>query len=158
PTYGYLLDNDGAVVGALITIFSSLGAADGGKTRCNVSSWFVESAFRPYASLLVSKALGRKNVTYLNITPAPHTVPIVRAQGYVQYNDGVFIAAPALQISGPDLRITAAVEGASPRDVDCFEQELLCEHARFGCTSLWCMMGDRTFPLVFRRRRLKGMP
>jgi hypothetical protein len=158
PRYGYLLDSDGAVVGALITIFSSIETGVDCKTRCNVSSWFVKPAFRPFASLLVSKALSRKNVTYVNITPAPHTLPIVQAQGYLRYNDGIFIAVPALQMSGPNVRVVAAESGRAPRDVDPFEQQLLSEHATFGCTSLWCTAGDGSFPLVFRRRRLKGMP
>src|SRR3954468_24124455 len=54
PKYGYLLESGGAVVGAILLI-SSLGRS--GTIRCNVSSWFVEPAFRGYASLMVSKAL-----------------------------------------------------------------------------------------------------
>src|SRR5262245_54977363 len=60
PKYGYLLEHDGAAVGAILLIFSRLGCGDRTTIRCNVSSWFVEPAFRSYATLLVSKALGHK--------------------------------------------------------------------------------------------------
>src|SRR5689334_7800278 len=53
--YGYLLESGRTVVGAVLLIFSNSGDAD--TIKCNVSSWFVEPAFRGYASLLVRKAL-----------------------------------------------------------------------------------------------------
>src|SRR5581483_5345863 len=51
PRYGYLLDADGSVVGALILIFSE---RPGRRIRCNVSSWFVAPDYRAYAAALVS--------------------------------------------------------------------------------------------------------
>jgi hypothetical protein len=158
PKFGYLLDADRAVVGAIITIFSRIEDGAHRRTRCSVSSWFVKPGFRSYASLLVSKALSRKDVTYLNITPAPHTVPIVRAQGYSRYNEGIFVAAPALQMSAARVRIVSAQEHCLPQEADPFEQGLLSEHARFGCMSFWCRTSDGCVPFVFRRRRLRGVP
>src|SRR5215471_17367697 len=84
PRFGFLLESDGAVVGAILQIFSGSPAGDGGPTapRCSVSSWYVDAEFRGYASLLVAQALKQKDVTYLNVSAAPHTRPIVEAQGY----------------------------------------------------------------------------
>src|SRR5437660_524621 len=53
PRFGYLLDADGAAVGAILTIFSCRENGSRHSTRCNLSSWCVKPAFRPYASLLV---------------------------------------------------------------------------------------------------------
>ena len=54
-------------------IFSEVATGATPKIRCNVSSWYVEPAFRSFASLLVLRALKNKDVTYLNISPAPAT-------------------------------------------------------------------------------------
>jgi hypothetical protein len=156
PKYGYMLESDGAAVGAVLLISSTLRRGDTVTVRCNVSSWFVAPAFRGYASLFVSKALCHHSVTYLNITPAPHTVPIVRAQGYAQYNKGVFVAAPALQRRSGGARVIAA-NTRPPAQSEPFEHELLLEHARYGCTSLWCIADGRAHPFVFRPRVLKGI-
>jgi hypothetical protein len=158
PKYGYLLESAGAAVGAILLIFSSLRGGHTTTIRCNLSSWFVEPAFRSYASLLVSKALSHKNVTYLNITPAPRTVPILLAQGYSQYSRGIFVALPALQrrAGKAKVRIVPAESGL-PIGGEPFEHELLLEHARYGCVSLWCVTDDRACPLVFRPRVLKGI-
>src|SRR5205823_4624665 len=85
PKYGYLLECRGAPVGVLLLISSAIDANGNTRIRCNVSSWYVEPAFRSYAAMLVSHALKYKHVTYFNITPNRSTLPILEAQGYVRY-------------------------------------------------------------------------
>jgi len=94
PKYGYLLESGEVPVGALLLICSTL--REGGRlaTRCNLSSWYVEPAYRAYATLLVSQALVDKDATYTNVSAAPHTWPIIEAQGFSRYCDGVFVAVP----------------------------------------------------------------
>jgi hypothetical protein len=157
PKYGYMLESGGTVVGAILLIFSQLRSGAATTIRCNVSSWYVEPAFRSYASLFVSKALSRRDVTYLNITPAPHTVPIVRAQGYSQYNKGVFVAAPALRRSGGARVTVVAADAAAPAQAATFEHELLLEHAKYGCISLWCVADDGAYPFVLRPRSIRSV-
>jgi hypothetical protein len=154
PRYGYLLENDGALVGVILLIFSV--TPGDGAIRANVSSWYVEPAFRSYAPLLVSQALKLKTVTYLNISPAPHTWPILDAQGYQRYSNGIFVALPALSGSGGGARVLAA--DARPHGpFESFERDLLVDHAGFGCISLWCTMPGRAYPFVFRPRIVKGV-
>jgi len=158
PRYGYLLDNEGAAVGAILLIFSSVPGNDQNTIRCNVSSWIVEPAFRSYASLLVNKALKQKDVTYLNITPAPHTVQILLAQRYEQHNRGLFIAVPALKLRCPATDVSIVHPGSSPpASGRPDEHALLLEHAKYGCLSIWCVTGDRAYPFIFRKRAIKGI-
>jgi hypothetical protein len=156
PQYGYLLESAGVVVGAVLLIFSELRSSGQTTIRCNVSSWFVAPEFRGYASLFVSKALRLKNVTYVNVTPAPHTLSMVRAQGYSQYSNGLFVALPALQFGSSNAKISLAMAD-DPRaaQFDPFERQLLLEHAQYGCLSLWCIAAERAYPFVFRRRMFK---
>ncbi len=163
PKYGYLLENDGIAVGAILQIFSTqeaTGRDAGGKatTRCNVSSWYVDPAFRSYATFLVSQALKQKGITYLNITSVPHTRPIVEAQGYLRYSNGIFASLPFLSRSqaGFDVRIITA--GTQPQALfEEHERDLLKDHAGFGCICLWCEAAGRAYPFVFRERRVKGL-
>jgi hypothetical protein len=158
PKYGYLLESNGAVVGAILLIFSKLGSGNAAAIRCSVSSWFVEPSFRSYATLLASKALSHKNVTYLNITPAIHTLPIIQVQGFSQYSKGIFLALPALQLRFPRARVMLAAPDRRPSaQFEPFERELLSEHAKCGCLSLWCETAERAYPFVFRPRTHKGI-
>jgi hypothetical protein len=158
PKYGYLMQNDGVPVGVLLQIFSKIHSADGPMTRCNVSSWYVEPAFRSYAPLLVSQALKRRDVTYLNISSAPHTRTIAEAHGYTRYSDGVFVAMPSLRAPPADTRVRIV---SADTDPDAYfephERALLLEHAGYGCTSLWCIASGRAHPFVFRSRLAKGL-
>jgi hypothetical protein len=166
PRFGYLLESHGAAVGAILQIFSTQRAGSAGieekaekaTTRCNVSSWYVDPAFRSYAPLLVSQALKQKGVTYLNISSIPHTRPILEAQGYVRYSNGVFIALPCL--SRAPAGIPARIIAADTQPQAPFEQhecELLRDHAEDGCMSLWCETPGRAYPFVFRARLVKRL-
>ena len=153
PRYGYVLENGGNPVGAILLIFAA--APGDGTLRANVSSWYVDPAFRGYASLLVSQALKRKDVTYLNISPVRHTWPILEAQGYARYSNGVFVALPAVQRSGAGgVRILRA-DGGPDAPFAPFERDLMIEHAAYGCLSVWCVTPERAFPFVFRPRYVK---
>jgi hypothetical protein len=156
PKYGYLLESGGVPVGTLLLICSTTRVGNKLAARCNLSSWYVEPAFRSYAPLLVSRALAHKDVTYLNVSPAPNTWPIIEAQGFSRYCDGVFVAAPAL--SGLFSRTRVKVFDANTRPLvahDPFEQEILMQHADLGCISLWCAAPEHAYPFVFRQRWAK---
>ncbi len=158
PKYGYLLESSGVVVGAILLICSTVPAGDTAATRCNLSSWYVDPAFRAYAPMLVSQALRHKNVTYLNVSPAPHTRPIIEAQGFSRYCDGIFIALPMFKglFGGPQV---AVFEANRQPDVpfDRRDQEMLAAHAAHGCVSLWCAAPERAYPFVFRPRLVRGV-
>jgi hypothetical protein len=156
PQYGYLVARDGEPVGAILVICSTVRAGDGFTTRCNLSSWYVEPAFRSYAPLLVSRALAHKDVTYLNVSPAPHTTPIIEAQGFARYSDGLFVAVPMLKdlFGGERVQVIEAHERV-PVEIDPFEREILRQHAALGCISFWCVAAGRAYPFVFRPRIVK---
>jgi hypothetical protein len=159
PKYGYLLESNGVPVGAILLIFSALGAAEASRVRCNVSSWYVEPEFRGYASMLVSQALRHKDVTYVNVSPAPNTWPIIEAQGFSRYCDGIFVAVPLLNLFAGDSRAKVIKAGAQADErFDPVERDLLLQHAKLGCISVWCVTKEQACPFVFRRRIVKGIP
>jgi len=158
PKYGYLLESDGAPVGVILLIFSSIPGHDAAAMRCNVSSWYVEPAFRGHAALLISQAIKHKNVTYVNISPAMHTRPIVEAQGFARYTTGQFVAAPMLsRARGDDGAKVLGVDDMVPNvPFEPSERDLLGLHRDYGCLALWCVTAERAYPFVLMPRRVKG--
>jgi hypothetical protein len=157
PKYGYLLETDGTLVGAILMICSTMQVGETSAPRCNLSSWYVEPAFRAYAPMLVSQALRHKGVTYLNVSAAPHTWPIIEAQGFSRYSDGIFISLPALnRTSGSETVEVFDAHQQPAVGFDRFEQEILLQHTKHGCISLWCATSDHAYPFVFRPRLVKG--
>jgi hypothetical protein len=157
PKYGYLLETGGSLVGAILMICSAMRAGDRLVPRCNLSSWYVEPAFRTYAPLLVSQAMRHKDVTYMNVSAAPHTWPIIEAQGFARYSEGIFVCVPALQRTpGADKVEVLGAHSPPATAVDAFEREILLQHAEHGCTGVWVVSGGRAYPFVFRPRLVKG--
>jgi hypothetical protein len=156
PKYGYLLETGGRPVGAILMICSAVRAGETLAPRCNLSSWYVEPAFRTYAALLVSHALRHKDVTYTNVSAAPHTWPIIEAQGFARYSDGLFVCLPALQRLAASDEAEVLPQAPPAIAVDTFEQKIVVQHAEHGCIGLWCVSDGQAYPFVFRPRLVKG--
>jgi hypothetical protein len=157
PKYGYLMENAGVAVGVLLLICSRIPDGDAFATRCSLSSWYVDPAFRAYAPMLVSQAIRDKGVTYLNVSPAPQTRSIIEAQGFSRYSDGTFATLP--MFNGLFNRPKAHVFDASRQPkvrCDPRDQQILATHATYGCVSLWCVADGRAYPFVFRPRLTRG--
>ncbi len=73
PRYGYLLETEAGPVGAVLLLCSESLESGEARIRCNASSWYTEPAYRMHAPMLIAAALKRRDVTYTNVSPAPHT-------------------------------------------------------------------------------------
>ena len=157
PKYGRVLESDGAIVGAIILIFSTIQSQSGPRVRCHVTGWCVEPDFRPYAALFFARDLKYRDVTYLNLS-AQSTAElrrIIEVQGFTKYVDGQFIAT-TLQAAfgGGKAKIVGAAETPNA-PFEPFEQELLKDHESYGCICFWCVTPERAYPFVFRPRLFK---
>jgi hypothetical protein len=139
PRFGYMLDCDGLPVGVLLLLYMSRADGAAMAIYCNLSSWYVEPAFRNYAPLLTKIAQKNKEVTYINISPARWTWPIIETQGFTPYCSGLFFSMPALSRLGPGITVeTVAPDARTIEGLSANEVELLARHARYGCLGLIC--------------------
>jgi hypothetical protein len=149
PRYGYVLTANEALVGIVLLIFS----APPGELypRCNLSSWYVEDRYRPYASALVRKALAKRDVVYINISSVAHTRKTIVEQGFSCASEGVFLSIGALAEAPAGARIDEidADDGPAGR-----QSTLLAEHSRAGCVSVTCTLDGQAHPFVFLRRKI----
>jgi hypothetical protein len=157
PRFGYMLDHEGTPVGALLLIYTARDDGDRTSIRCNLSSRYVEPAFRNRAPMLTKVAQRHKDVTYANISPAHWTWPIIEAQGFRTYCGGLFFSFPALSRPAKGMRVVVvqkdaqAVDGLSEADV-----ALPARYAAYGCLSLVCRAADgRGFPFVLQPMRIR---
>ena len=157
PRFGYLLDHGGVAVGVLLLLYTSRSSGGTPTIYCNLSSWYVDPAFRNYAPLLTKIAQRNKEVTYLNISPATWTWPIIETQGFGCYCSGMFVSIPAL--SRPRTGTTVEMISPEPRAIEglpAAEAELLVRHARYGCLSLLCRtQGGDAVPFILLPMRIR---
>ncbi len=157
PRYGYLLEHQGVPVGCLLLIYSSKTIDGEAAACCNVSSWYVDPAFRNYAALFASMAQKRKEITYFNVTPAVATWPILEALGFVPYCRGLCFSVPALSRRGRGMTVEAVTQDtALVAGLQDAELAMLKRHADYGCLSLVCRTAGEAHPFIFfslRKRR-----
>jgi hypothetical protein len=157
PRFGYMIDNSGVPAGVLLLLYSVRSDGAESAIYCNLSSWYVEPAFRNYAPMLTKIAQKNKEVTYINISPATWTWPIIETQGFGAYCTGLFFSIPAVSRVPAGMSIetvmagTKAVAGLSTTEV-----EMLARHARYGCLSLVCrtVNGD-ALPFILLPMRIR---
>lgn len=158
PRFGYVLESSGSLVGVLLVIAAEVPDGDSMRVRGNVSSWYVEAPFQPYGMLLERHALRQRAVTYVNVTPAPHTLRGLIAQGYRQYVSGRTVTVPILARGGQNCAVAPVDANLVPGGgLSAAEVKLLREHARWGCICLTSTVDGQRFPFVFARRRRYGV-
>jgi hypothetical protein len=156
PRFGYLLEHDGAAVGVLLLIYTDRGSESHPQIWCNLSSWYVEPAFRNYATMLTRIAQRLPEVTYVNISAVRQTWPILEAQGFRSYCNGLFLSIPSISRTGLSARIEQV--GADARTLNGIpsdEAELLIRHARYGCLSIVVRSEQGAVPLVLQDVRVR---
>jgi hypothetical protein len=153
PKYGYLLESSNGVVGVILLIYSQRAGPAGTSIRCNLSSWCVDKEFRGYAVVLHATAVKRKDVTYVNVSPAPHTRRAIEAVRFKRFCEGQIVFAPVLSPSRGKVRVTSFAEDAPEAALlSQSEREILIEHAALGCRSLVCVKDGVAYPFVLQRR------
>ena len=163
PRFGYLMEHDGTAVGCLLLICARRTIDGAIADTCNVSSWYVDPAFRNFAALFASMVQKRKDITYFNITPVRPSWPILEAQGYTSYCSGQYFALPSLSSRGAMMSIQrVTVDSAPVKGLSADDDAKLRRHAGYGHLSLVCRSGGRVLPFIFfhlrKRRGVIPMP
>ena len=154
PVFGYLLEADGRPVGVLLTLYTATNFRADTIVRCNLSSWYVEPAFRSFATLLDRMPFRDPKVTLFNVTPAPHTRAMHEARGFVRYGRGQIVAFPALARADNRVRMRVVTDLDLLDDLDPAERALVRDHLSYGCICLVWSDGGGSHPLVFQRCRI----
>ena len=154
PIYGYLLEAEGRPVGVLLTLYTATDFRGETTIRCNLSSWYVEPAYRSYATLLDRMPYRDPKVTLFNVTPAPHTRAMHEARGFVRYGLGQILAFPALARARARIRMRVVADLDGLDDLHPSERALVRDHLSYGCLCLVWSDGQRSHPMVFQRCRI----
>jgi hypothetical protein len=153
PRYGYALEADGRIVGVILLLFSRRATEIEGGVRCNISSWCVDKEYRSHAVLLHMMAVKHKEVTYLNISPARHTLGAIEALGFRRFSNGQIFLAPVLSRPRRGVRVRAFTEnGPDSALLSEEERRILADHAALGCRALVCVKDGAAYPFVFQDR------
>lgn len=156
PRYGYILEAGHQLVGVLLLISTLRRTGNQQSLFSNISSWYVEPAYRSYGALLYKRAIASNQTTYLNLSATTHVRRIVEGFGFERYTEGQ-VAAPlalARNQTSASVRIIGA-DNFAVCNLDESERRLLENQAEYGCIAFCCLVHDRCLPFVFVPRVVK---
>lgn len=93
PNCGFMLVDDGRLVGALGAIYSNRIVRGRPIRFCNLSSWTVLPAYRSKGLLLLNTVLKQAGYVFTNLSPAPETMPIYQRLRFRQIDTTRWIVA-----------------------------------------------------------------
>jgi uncharacterized protein CbrC (UPF0167 family) len=156
--HGYMLEAGGAGVGVLLTLKSRRLGPDGRpRDVVNLSSWFIEPAYRWSAIAMLRAAMADKAALYTDLTAAPQVAELNRKVGMESWSSGMILAsaAPFAVLPGRrGARVLPLVEAAGL--IEDHEKALLDWHQREGLIAAVLIDGAAQ-PLLFRVISRKGV-
>ncbi|KAA2244393.1 GNAT family N-acetyltransferase [Salinarimonas soli] len=120
PNHGFLLEENGAIVGMLGAIYSKREIRGEEHDICNLSCWCVLPDHRKQSLALLLTLVKQPGYTFVNLTPALQVLEIGKAFGfqifeggrYMLLNRPRFAAAPGIRVLTPETVDPARLDGA----------------------------------------------
>jgi hypothetical protein len=159
PNAGYMLLDDGRVVGAHLAFYSER-AIDGRPERfCNLGAWCVEPKYRLHGLRLLKALLAQDDYHFTDLSPSGSVVDINERLKFAFLDTETAVSPnlpwPTLPGRTAILTDRAAIEVALSGD----ELALYRDHADLGAARhLVIRRGERSCYVVFRADRRKGLP
>lgn len=157
---GQLLIDKGRASGVLLTP-ASLRTGSNGVTRCviNLSSWYVEPQSRWLALRMLRKVMSNPDAIYTDLTPTAEVRRLLPALGFQPINSGMLLQPLPLW----SLRLTGGGTMHDLREIpddviDPAKRRFLEQHREIGCLPAALHAEGRWLPLLFKPRRMKGVP
>jgi hypothetical protein len=154
---GYLLAWKGQHVGVLLTFASRPRVTTRNeRTVVNLSSWYVEEECRWLAPMMLKRVLAAEGTVFTDLTPSSTLTRMLPALGFTQWTNGSIVAVTSTWNSGGTTAVVEPLHRVRP-DACVALRRLMEDHAAADCIVgvLWHASGCQ--PIVFRRRRIKGI-
>jgi hypothetical protein len=156
--YGLGLHVDGTMRGVILAIPSHHVSSAGAQTIVNLSSWCVHPGHRGRAALqLYAQACsGPPEITYTNLSATAHTLKAVAARGFRESTAGQMLCIGTRPSPGtkrfvpPAQALAAGLSAPMART--------LVDHEALGCLAVCLETPAKLIPLIFLKRRVKGLP
>jgi hypothetical protein len=159
PNRGFLLDDEGVVVGVYLAFYSERIIRGTLRRFCNLGAWSVRPEYRVHSVRLLKALLAQTGYHFTDLSPSGPVVPLNTRLKFRSLD-----TSTALVPNLPWPTVPGRVRISSDPDVirdrlDGADLAIYRDHA--GCAAAMhviLMHGDRSCYVMFRRVRRKGLP
>lgn len=157
---GHLLMDDDKPVGVILTPASVRAMPDGTEKRVvNLSSWYIDPAHRWRAPVMLRAVTRDRDALYTDLTPSLEVQKMLPAFGFKPINRGFKrhftpVAALARRALATVRDLAKAPAGAIHEPT----RQMLESHRGFACLPCALHADGTWHPLMFKSRRVRGLP
>jgi len=157
---GHILESGGRPVGVVLTPASIRRKRNGAIERTvNISSWYIEPDHRWQAPLMMRRLLGGTDAVFTDLTPSPAVQQMLPAFGFRKLSHDVAVnLLPLLAVTGSSKVRVEDLDAAPIGAIDAEAREFLAAHQKFGCVAAAFAEESNWQPLLFKPRKLRGIP
>lgn len=158
PVMGYLLEDEGRIVGFLGAIYSERPIGGRIERFCNLTNWCVLPEFRNESLKLMFAYLSQRKQTILSLSPSAESQKILRAMKYQLLDTFKLFSVPlahAWTMFGRGRLLWERNEIEAILDER--QTKILEDHARTGCRFLAIQDGYRSCFIVSKKRKKQGL-
>lgn len=152
PNLGVVVDDDGRLGGFLGALYSKQIFEGRERDVVNLSSWFVDPAYRKRSLRMLGLLTADKQRIVTNFSPNVSVVPIMEASGFRRIDDGLYLLPP---VSGWTRGAFGAhARAITPDDAALtpYQQRIAADHARYDCGLFLLELGSRASLVITIRR------
>ncbi len=158
PNHGYLLRDQGLIVGVQLAFYSRREVDEVEEDFCNLGAWCVLEPYRSQGVRMLFALLSQKQYTFTDLSPSGNVIELNRRLRFEDID-----TTSAMVPNVPVVRLRAPRVIADPdcvRDLlDDAERRIFDDHRRASATiHLVLHRGDDVCYVVLRRDRRKGLP
>lgn len=159
PNLGFVLEDEGRLVGFLSTIYADREIGGAPVRFCNLSSWFVLPEYRNHSLALLAAAHRQADLVFTNLTSRPAVRKISLALRYQLLDTYKLFAFPFAQFwtLGRMPRVLFQRDAIEPL-LPPAQQKLLRDHAATPCGHLLIRRRGQSCYIIWIRRVKKGIP
>jgi hypothetical protein len=158
PNHGYLLRDNGRLVGAYLALYSER-IVDGRPLRiCNLGPWCVAQEHRANGLQLLRKLLRQRGYTFTDLTPSKTVVALNTRLGFTPLDTSTALVPNApWPLWSRRVRVID-----TPKDIDRLlsgrDQTIYRDHAATAVHHVVLTEGDKSCYVMFRRDRRRHLP
>jgi hypothetical protein len=159
PNHGFLLSDDGRVVGVYLAFYSERNVDGAVEAMCNLGAWCVEEKYRFHSVKLLKALLGQEGYTFTDLSPSGNVVPLNERLKF-KHLDTTTALIPGLPWFGRFRHVTLTSDPAELEDgLTGAELAIYRDHreARAARHVLIRSGADQCY-VIFRKDRRKNLP
>jgi hypothetical protein len=159
PNHGFMLHDEGRIVGAYLAFYSERTIAGRNEQFCNLAAWCVMPKYRLHSLKLLSALLGQPGFHFTDLSPSGNVVPINERLGF-RHLDTVAALMPNLPWPTWPGRYRISSEPAVIESVLAGPQLKIYRdhrHARAARHLVMIHRGEQCY-VIFRRDRRRDLP